>query len=334
MLNILRKLIVTCVCVVLSTTTLLMAGSAASGAELDKVKLRLGWTFGGTFAAIYLGVDKGFYKEQGIDLEVLEGRGTVASAATVGNGTDDFGFFDMSAVARLIDKGLPLKGIAQIKQVSTMVVMSLAKTGITKPKDLEGRILSHPPGDSTSQIYPAFVKKTGIDINKVKIQGLDSNIFHKALADGQVDAILGNEESDGLALKNQGHQLNMMKFSDYGVNIVAYGFATRLDMIKNRPDLVKRFVAATVKSYTYTVDHIDEAVAIGKKKFPEYDSELLRRMVAFQPSTYGDALRRGHPIGWVDESVWKSTVELLHEYMGLTDTNVSRYFTNEFIPSK
>src|SRR5579872_2179756 len=90
----------------LAVSGLVAAASPAQSADLDKVKLRLGWTYGGMFAPIYLGIDKGYFKDQGIELEVLEGKGTVPSAATVANGTDDFGYFDMSAAARLIDKGL------------------------------------------------------------------------------------------------------------------------------------------------------------------------------------------------------------------------------------
>ena len=83
---------------------------------LEPVKLRLGWTYIGGFAPLFLGLEKGFFKEQGIDLTISEGKGTVVSAAAVANGSDDFGYFDVGSVSLQIDKGLPVRGIAQIRQ--------------------------------------------------------------------------------------------------------------------------------------------------------------------------------------------------------------------------
>jgi NitT/TauT family transport system substrate-binding protein len=303
----------------------------AQSAEPDKVKLRLGWSYIGMFAPIYLGMDKGYFKGQGIDLEVLEGKGTVPSATSVANGTEDFGFFDMSAAARLIDKGLPLKGIAQIRQRSSMGIVSLKKTGITKPKDLEGHSLSHTPGDSTSQIFPAFVKTTGIDVSKIKEEGLDYSIYLKSLVGGQVDATMGYMDDEGMILENQGEQINFMMFADYGVTIVDYGFATNLNMIKDKPDLVKRFVAAVVESFTYANAHVDEAVAAGQKRFPEFSVTLAKKQMEFQPVLNGDSVKQGKPIGWIETAVWQKALDTLHDYMGLKDTNAQRYFTNEFI---
>jgi NitT/TauT family transport system substrate-binding protein len=186
----------------------------------DKVSLRFGWSYGGEFAPLYLGVDKGFFKEQGIDLDLREGKGTVPSATSVANGQDDFGFFDMSAAARLIDKGLPLIGIAQLRQKTSMCIITLEKSDIMKPKDLEGRSLSHTPGDSLSQIFPAFAKTTGIDISKIKEVGLDYSVYLKAVESGQVDATLGYIDTEGFILENQGIKIRMMPFSDYNVVLV------------------------------------------------------------------------------------------------------------------
>jgi NitT/TauT family transport system substrate-binding protein len=299
----------------------------------DKVSLRFGWTYGGAFAPVYLGVEKGFFKEQGIDVDVREGKGTVPSATSVGNGQDDFGFFDMSAAARLIDKGLPLKGIAQIRQKAAACILTLEKSDIKKPKDLEGHSLSHTPGDSLSQIFPAFAKATGTDMSKIKQEGLDYSIYLKALENGQVDATLGYIDYEGFTLENDGVKVRMLPFSDYGIVLVDYGFATSLKMIKEKPDLVKRFTAAVVKSFTYANDHIDEAVLAGKKKFPEFDERLARKQVAFQTTLFGDSVKQGKPIGWIDDAVWKGTLTTLHDYMGLQNTDTSTYYTNDFIPS-
>lgn len=163
---------------------------AQSASTLEPATLRLGWTYIGGFAPLYLGVEKGFFKEQGIDLKILEGKGTVPSAATVANGSDEFGYFDVGSVSLLIDKGLAIRGIAQIRQRSAAAYISLKKSGIDRPEKMVGRSVALVPGASTTQLFSGFVTATGVDISKIKQEGLDPSIFVKALIAGQVDAIL------------------------------------------------------------------------------------------------------------------------------------------------
>lgn len=318
---------------VVTFTLMVVALASGSANAADKVSLRLGWTYGGMFAPIYLGIDKGFFSDAGIDLEVREGKGSVPSATSVANGQDDFGYFDMASAARLIDKGLPLKGIAQIRQKTGMCVISLEKLGLTAPKQLEGHSVSHTPGDSLSQVFPAFIKATGIDGSKIRQEGLDYSVYLKALESGQIDAILAYVDEEGFTLENQGLAINKILFADHGVTLVDYGFATSPKMIEKNPDLVKRFVAAVVKSFDYASNHVDEAVAAGQKRFPEFDQKLATKQVAYQQELFGDAVKDGKPIGWIDERTWEGALKTLHDYMGLKNTDPSLYYTNEFSPS-
>ena len=306
---------------------------AQSTPALEPVTLRLGWTYIGGFSPWYLGVEKGFFKEQGIDLKILEGKGTVTSAATVANGSDDFGYFDIGSTSLLIDKGLPLRGIAQIRQKTGAAYISMKKAGIDSPKKIEGHSVALTPGASTTQLFAGFVAANGLDMSKIKQEGLDPSIFVKALLAGQVDAILSYYDSSGLAIVNQGHEVNMLLFADYGVNILDYGVATSLNMMKNKPDLVKRFVAATVKSFAYASDHVDEAVQVGKARFPEFDTKLATRQLEFQKTLYGDSVKAGKPIGWIETDVWQKSLNILKQYSGLKNTDPAAYFTNEFIPA-
>jgi NitT/TauT family transport system substrate-binding protein len=328
----LRRIVVLVTLLLLPTLVAPWAVRGQTPKPADQVTLRLGWSYGGPFAPIYLGVEKGFFAEKGIQLNILEGKGTVPSASTVANGSDNFGYFDMGAAARLIDKGVPLRGIAQIRQKTTMGLVSLAKSGIKEPKDLLGRTVSNTPGDSISQVFPAFVKATGLDRSKIRQEGLDYSIYLKALADGKVDAVMGYRDWEGFTLENQGLQINFIPFAAHGVNIVDYGFVTNLDMLQKNPDLVRRFVTAVVQSFTYATTHVDEALQVGERRFPEFDAKLARKQLEFQPTLYGDSVSQGKPIGWIDRALWEKTLAVLKEYMGLKDTDPSRYYTNEFIP--
>jgi NitT/TauT family transport system substrate-binding protein len=327
------KLVVFGVVAVLAAAVLGMVSATHGSAQpaADRVSLRLGWSYGGPFAPIYLGVQKGFFAKQGIDLQIAEGKGTVVSAGTVASGKDQFGYFDMGAAARLIDKGVPLIGIAQIRQRTTMSVISLAKNNITKYTDLYGKTLSHTPGDSLSQVWPAVAAAAHLDDSQIHQEGLDYSVYLKALANGQVDAIMGYQDWEGFTLQNQGLKINMIPFTKSGITLVDYGFVTSTSLAKKNPDLVRRFVAAASESFAYAKTHVDEAVAAGKKKFPEFSAKLARKQVAFQSTLFGSSVAKGKPIGWIDRSVWVKSLAVLKKYMGVKNTNPSKYYTNQFL---
>ena len=313
---------------VIATAT---GAAAQSTPTLEPVTLRLGWTYIGGFSPLYLGVEKGFFREQGIDLKILEGKGTVPSAATVANSSDDFGYFDIGSVSLLIDKGLALRGIAQIRQKTGAAYISMKKTGIDRPEKIVGHSVALTPGASTTQLFAGFVAANKLDMSKIKQEGLDPSIFVKALIAGQVDAILSYYDSSGLAIENQGHEVNMLLFADYGVNILDYGIATSVNMMNRKPDLVKRFVAAAVKSFAYGSEQIDEAVRVGKARFPEFDTKLAAKQLAFQKTLYGDSIKAGKPIGWIEAGTWQNSLNVLKQYSGLKNTDPSAYYTNDFI---
>jgi NitT/TauT family transport system substrate-binding protein len=320
-----------CVAGVVAVIASVASAAAQTSPTLEPATLRLGWTYIGGFSPLYLGVEKGFFREQGIDLKILEGKGTVPSAATVANGSDDFGYFDIGSVSLLIDKGLPLRGIAQIRQKTGAAYISMKKTGIDRPARIEGHSVALTPGASTTQLFAGFVAANKLDMSKIKQEGLDPSIFVKALIAGQVDAILSYYDSSGLAIENQGHEVNMLLFADYGVNILDYGIATSVNLMNRKPELVKRFVTAAVKSFTYGSEHIDEAVQVGKARFPEFDTKLAARQLAFQKTLYGDSIKAGKPIGWIETATWQSSLNVLKQYSGLKNTDPSAYFTNGFV---
>ena len=306
--------------------------NAQAPAKLDPVSFRFNWNFLGSYAPLYLGASKGFFAEQGIDLKIQEGKGSAPTATTVANGSDDFGYVDMGAVARLVDKGLPLKCIAQLRPKTAMALLSLQSSNITKPEDLKGKKIGYTPGDSISLLFPAFLKKTGIDISDVKREGIDNSIYLKALIGKQVDVTMGYLDSEGFILENQGEKINAMMFKDYGMNVVQMCLVTSQKMIQEKPDLVRRMTAAYVKSYTYGVQNVDEAIALGSKMFPAVDAKLTKRQLEFLPSVFSDSVKSGKPIGYVEPKVWADTLAILHEYADIQNTDPNLYFTNDFLP--
>jgi NitT/TauT family transport system substrate-binding protein len=225
---------------------LLMASSAQAA---DKVVLMLNWYVYGEHAPFFLGKAKGYYAEQGIDLEIQEGRGSAMTAQAVAAGTVGFGYFDVPTMIKAAAKGAPLVSVGVLLQKSPMSVMGFTDKGIRKPEDIKGKTVATTPGDSLSQIWPFFLQKTGLKESDFKTVSGDAQTKLNAVINGQADLLLGYAMDQSMKIKDAtGKDVTPILFADYGVNMVSSGIVVQKDLLTENPDLVRRFMVATTQS--------------------------------------------------------------------------------------
>src|ERR1700720_1231564 len=140
---------------------LLWAGCAVAQ---DRVSVRADVFFYGAHVPIMLGIVEGMYKQHGIEPSFAAGRGSATTIQTVANMSDQFGFADGATLVRLSAQGLRAKQIVGILQTGSNAIMTLPDSGIRQPQDLNGKTTGFAPGSATDQIFPAFARKTGIDL--------------------------------------------------------------------------------------------------------------------------------------------------------------------------
>jgi len=199
---------------------LLMAGSAQAA---DKVVLMLNWYVYGEHTPFFYGKAKGFYADQGIDLEIQEGRGSAMTAQAVAAGTVGFGYFDVPTMIKAAAKGAPLVSVGVLLQKSPMSVMGFTDKGIRKPEDIKGKTVATTPGDSLSQIWPFFLQKTGLSESDFKTVSGDATTKLNAVINGQADLLLGYVMDQSMKIKDAtGKDVYPIKFSDYGINLAGY----------------------------------------------------------------------------------------------------------------
>src|SRR3954467_1927017 len=131
-----------------------LAASTTMALAQDAVSLRLNWYFGGLQVPFYYGKEKGFYKEEGIDLTINEGRGSANTVQVVAAGSDAFGLADSSSLIATAAKGAEIKSVMSVLSSTGYSVVSLASTGIKTPKDLEGKKFAVSPGDPPFHTFP------------------------------------------------------------------------------------------------------------------------------------------------------------------------------------
>jgi NitT/TauT family transport system substrate-binding protein len=313
-----------------------VAGSTIAQAQSQqKATLRLDWTALGYHAPFYLGASRGYYHDAGLDLTIMEGKGSPAVASLVGNGSDDFGFSDASTVAQLVSQGLPVKVVMGVFQRSTLALFFPANKGIAKPADLKGKRIVLCPTDGLIKYLPAYLKAVGLTMNDVTVNMVDCSIKYSYLAQGNAD-VAGSYGTAGKPLLQAVGIMEVGKFdyADQGVSLPSHGVIAATATIQNRPEMVGKFVAASAKSWQDARDHVDDAVTaliaanpLSKGKEPLVKNTLLDSLQ--YTSTPGTS---GKPFGWQSPEEWQKATTLLVEYTDMkAPASTDQFFTNEFI---
>jgi NitT/TauT family transport system substrate-binding protein len=236
----------------------------------DKVVLMLNWYTYSEHAPFYLGKEKGFFDAEGIDLDIQEGRGSAVTVQAVAAGSATFGYVDVPTMIKAAAKGAPVKAIGVALQTSPMSVMGFTDKNIKTPKDIIGKTVAITPGDSLVQIWPLFLKKTGLQETQFKTVAGDAQTKLNAVINGQADLLLGYVMDQNIKLQDAAHKgVTPIRFADYGVNMISSGIIANKDTLGSKADMVKRFMRAATKSLEAAEKDPEAAVAATLKAQPK-----------------------------------------------------------------
>lgn len=298
----------------------------------DNVSLRLNWYIGGLHVPFYFGVDKGFYKQEGINLTINEGRGSANTVQVVGAGTDTFGLADSSSIINLISKGGEVKSVMNILSSTGFSVVSAASTGIRTPKDIEGKTLAVSPGDPIRGLLEALAAHNKVDISKVNFVQVDPAAKVVAVLEKRADGLLGGADDQFFLLKYRGVEPHALRFADHGANIVGMAIFTGNNTLKTNPELVRRFVRATKRAWEEAKKNPDAAVDVAMKVKPDLNRQSTKDQMVVDFDLMDSPNVKGQ-IGLGHEKDWTQTIDLLKKYRGLeTSLNWTAFHTNEFLP--
>ena len=256
----------------------------------DKVTFRMNWYWGGIHAPFALAKERGYFEKAGVNVEILEGRGSATTVQLVGTKSDTFGWADGVSLTQNAVKGVPVKAVATILNVLPYAVVSLEETNIRTVKDLEGKTLAITPGDGLTQTWPAVVAANKLNADSIKLIHMDPKAKIPAVTEKQAHALLGGADDQAVTMEVKGFKTRVLKFSELGVPSVGFTVFAHQDTIKERPDLVRKVVAASVKGFEDAVKDPEAAVAALMKLAPLADRETMRRQLAVD---LGPPLQRG-----------------------------------------
>jgi len=321
----------------LAIAALMIAGASATAEaqKMDSVSLRLSWYIGGYHAAYYLGKDKGFYQQEGINLTIHEGRGSANTAQLVAAKTDTFGVSDSSSMMLGAAKGLPIKTVVSLMNGAGFAVLMMEDSPIKNAADLKGKRIATSPGDALTQLFPAVLAANNMTRDDVHLVMLDPAGKQAALLEKKVDAMLGDTGAQGVILQERGHKIRSLRFGDIGVEAIGLIIHTHRDTIKDNPDLVRRFVKATVRSWEATKADPEAAVKSVQAVKPDIPANVVRNQLKVFISLMDTAATKGKPVGYGAPADWERTYKLYKELRGMqTDMKPGDFYTNEFLPKQ
>jgi NitT/TauT family transport system substrate-binding protein len=307
----------------------LVAFSSAAWSQ-DKVSFRLNWYLGGLHVPFYYGKDRGLYAAEGIDLTINEGRGSANTVQVVAAGSDTFGLADSSSVILTASKGADVKSVMSLLNSTGFAVISMASSGIRTPKDLEGKRLAVSPGDPLGQLFMALAAVNKLDTSKISMVQVDPAAKVVSVLEKKADALLGGADDQFFLIKQRGIEPAALRFADHGANIVGMTVLTKTELIKSKPDLVRRFVRASAKSWEEAKKNPGAAVDAALKVKPDLNRQSTLDQLMVDIELLDSKNSRGQ-IGVGAQADWDQTLQLLRQYRGLeTREPWTTFHTNEF----
>jgi NitT/TauT family transport system substrate-binding protein len=306
----------------------------AAAKDLVPVTVRLAFNYNGHRSPYLLGVDKGFYAEEGLDVKVLEGKGVTSSMQLVASKDDTFAIVDPPSLMLGVAQGMPMRQIVQLYQVSPNALASWTSAGIRKPADLVGKTVATLQGDTTTTMLYALLAKNGVDAKQVKIVASNGGTRNQTFLSKRADAITGFTNDSYLSLRATADApMSVFSYSDFGIDTMGDGVAAHIDTIREKPDLVRGFVKATLRAYRYALQHPEEAIESLAKRSPSIKRDVeIEKLKATAPLLESPDVKT-HGIGYSSKAKWEATQRLMLEFGGLTKAvdDVSTYYTNEFL---
>jgi NitT/TauT family transport system substrate-binding protein len=197
---------------------------------------------------------------------------------------------------------------------------------------LVGKKVGVPSGSSQTTMLPLFLKANGLKESDVNLINMPPASMVPALLQGQVDAILGSIDSYQIQLEAQGAELDNFRFADNGVPTVSTSIFASNAFIKDNPEVVKKFIAASLKGWSFALDNPDKAVKALKSIFPNMTEKLATsELAAIKPLFCSGGAKY---IGKAEDALWAKTQDLLSEVKLLpAGQDPKGYYTNDYLPA-
>jgi NitT/TauT family transport system substrate-binding protein len=289
-------------------------GRPPGAAAADKITLGVDWQIFGRHAGFVVAQDKGFYKAEGLDVEVIRGYGAADAVKRIAAGTITIGTGDTGALVISRSQGIKVKAVGMVYGKAPYVLWIRKDVGVKVPKDLEGKTIGSAAGSVVRLLFPAFAKLAGVDASKVNWATIDAPSHFPMLFSKKVDAVI--DYIVGLPTvtkrgKEAGVEIQAMLYADYGLNIYSNALMVREDMLQEKPDVIRKILKASYQGYDFAVKNPAEAAAIVKRRQPELDEEPIQAEIVIVKDLVWTPEALKHGAGYMDDAKMRTTRDII-----------------------
>jgi NitT/TauT family transport system substrate-binding protein len=312
--------------------------TSASAQDLDKFPFRLNWTLYGEHAPFFVALDKDFYKEEGLDVEILEGSGSTTVAQLVANQTNPVAYVDAATMMRGINAGMPIQAVGVTLQQSPMSFIYRADNARpTKVSEIKGSRIAITAGDASLAIFTAFMGKLNMQVSDVQLITVATPAAkEQAVLAKEADSLLGYFMDQGPRMQlKSGVKMGWTRLYDLAsVSTLSSAVVVNKDWLKEtkHQDQLKRFLRASQRGWEYTDKHRDEAAQIFIKHATAFNMEIALLEINGTMTIVHTKHTEGKPLMWSAKEDWQESQDLLEKYAKMPPAaELSKYYTNEYL---
>jgi NitT/TauT family transport system substrate-binding protein len=320
----------------LAIAAVALAGTTGVLAQ-DKVTFNMSWLPQGSVIGVVVAVDKGYFKEAGLDVNIVRGYGGNRTANELDQGQFEIGYVDPISLVLNRSNGGKIRLVGAINTTWPGGICYVNKAGKERSlDDLKGLALGGGSASPVHNVVPAWLEANGKPKDYIRLLRMDPAVVDASLIEGKIDLAECWRASNRAVIQKQaataGVPIAWMEYSAYGLNAYGSGFATTEDIIQKRPDLVRKFLRAAYRGYEFSIANPDAAADIMVKMYPTVDRAVALQQIREINDLVRDASATDRALGYLREDRIRSTVDFVDKAFALNGkVKPADIYTNDLL---
>lgn len=318
----------------ISAALMICAGPAAAQ---EKVTYNMAWLPQGSSVGVIVAQERGFFRELGLDVNVVRGYGGNRTANELDQGQFEFGYVDPISLVLNRANGGKIRMVGAINTRWPAGICFNTKRHQPKtPADLKGLLLGGGSASPVHNVVPAWLEANGQAKDSIRLLRMDPAVVDASLIEGKIDLAECWRGSNRVVTQKQanaaGVPLGWIEYADFGLDSYGSGFAASEDLIRKRPDVVRKFLRGSYRGYEFAIANPEQAADIMVKAFPTTDRSVALAQIRDMGDLLVDPQAKDKGLGWLREDRMRATVQFVDKAFGLNGKiKAQDTYTNELL---